>query len=288
MLTQIIKIYSENNAFQYIETLRRNREKRHRNKEFFVEGVRSINLALKFGWQINAFIYSTERKLSNWAQEILKNSQAKIHYELPLNLLQKISDKEDTSELLALVQIPEDLLEKILPKKSQGNKENSKKNLDNFLIVIFDRPSSPGNLGTIIRSCDALNAYGLIITGHSVDLYDPETIRASTGSLFSLPITRLPSQNELIPWLEKLKTDFPNFQIVGTDEKATISIYEHDFKKPTILLVGNETNGLSHAYQELCNTMVKIPISETGAASSLNVACATTTILYEINRQRNY
>jgi TrmH family RNA methyltransferase len=68
---------------------------------------------------------------------------------------------------------------------------------EDLLVVVFDRPSSPGNLGTIIRTCDALGADGLIITGHAVDVYDPETISATTGSLFSLPIVRLPSQKDM-------------------------------------------------------------------------------------------
>jgi len=76
----------------------------------------------------------------------------------------------------------------------------------------------------------------------------------------------------------------PDLQIVATDETGDESAYDHDFKKPTILLVGNEKAGLSAAYKEMADAVVKIPIQ--GFASSLNVACATSVILYEINRQR--
>jgi 23S rRNA (uridine2479-2'-O)-methyltransferase len=271
-MPKVVPIHSENDIFQNIETLRRNREKRNKLNEFFFEGVRNINNAVSYGWKINSFMYSPERKLSRWAEDILANSAANHHYELPLKLMEKLSDKEETSELLATAEIPDDDLKRIQRGK-------------NFLVVVFDRPASPGNLGTIIRSCDALGANGLVITGHAVDLYDPETIRATTGSLFSLPAVRLASQKELIPWLEEIKNELGDLQIVGTDEKAERSISEQDFTKPTVLLVGNETKGLSAAYKEICDVMAKIPIR--GSASSLNVAVAASIVLYEINRQRS-
>lgn len=271
MKPHIVKVFSENNDFQYAETLRRNRVKRQHSHEFFVEGVRAINLALKHSWHIRAFLYSRDRKLSGWATDILRHSQAQTHYELPLALLEKLSDKEETSELLAIVTMPDDDLARI-PVHEQ------------LLVVVFDRPASPGNLGSIIRSCDALRVDGLILTGHSVDVYDPETIRASTGSFFALPIVRLASQKELLPWFDTVRERIGPIQIVGSDERADHPIDAHDFTKPTVLVVGNETWGMSASYKELCDAIVKIPIY--GSASSLNVASATSIVLYEADRQR--
>ena len=270
-MTKTVKIYSENDKFQNIETLKRNREKRNKLGQFFVEGVRNINQALEHDWKINSFLYSPEKELSGWAKDILKNSTAAFHYELPLALLQKLSGKEETSELVATIEIPADDLNRIPV-------------TNNPLVVVFDRPASPGNLGTIIRSCDALGVDGLIITGHAVDVYDPETVSATTGSLFSVPVVRLPSQKELMPWVEQLKQKFPGLKLVGADEKSETDIAEYDFKQPTILLIGNETWGLSAAYKELCDHLVNIPMH--GSASSLNVASATSIVLYEIDRQR--
>ena len=164
----VVKIYSANNDFQYIETLRRKREKRLRSQEFFIEGVRPINMALAHHWQINAFAYTREKKLSHWAEQILRASQARNHYEMPLHLLEKLSNKNEPSELLALLAMPDDDLARIPFHQHR-------------LVVVFDRPANPGNLGTIIRSCDALNVDGLIITGHSVDLYDPETTKRAAS-----------------------------------------------------------------------------------------------------------
>ena len=155
---------------------------------------------------------------------------------------------------------------------------------ENLLVVVLDRPTNPGNLGTVIRSGDALRANGVIMTGHTVDLYDPETIRATTGSFFSIPVVRLPSPQELIPWFEELKQRLDKIQIIGTSAKATIPVQDYDFTAPTVLLVGNETHGLSENLRAICDAMVTIPMY--GSATSLNIACATSILLYEVDRQR--
>jgi tRNA G18 (ribose-2'-O)-methylase SpoU len=266
-----IKLLTENADFQHLETLRRNRVKRSRAGEFFVEGVRSVTQAVENGWQINALVYSREKRLSDWAEGILQKADAGKHYQLPLRLMEKLSDKEDASELIAIVGIPPDDLSR-LPVH------------DALLILVIDRPASPGNLGTILRSCDALGAGGVIISGHAADLYDPETIRATTGSFFCVPSVRVPSHKELLPWMEGLKQHFSGLRVVGTSAKAKKPIHEHDFTAPTILLVGNETNGLSDAYQVLADTMITIPMG--GYASSLNIASAASILLYEAARQR--
>lgn len=271
MPPRVTKVYREDNDFQYIETLRRNREKRQHNKEFFIEGVRPINQALQYNWKIRAFAYSREKPLSDWAEGILARSQATQHYEMRLPLLAKLSNKTEASELLAVVTMPTDDVARIPIS-------------DKPLVVVFDRPANPGNLGTIIRSCDALRVDGLIITGHAVDLYDPETISATTGSFFALPTVRLASQKELQPWLDTLHKRFEQLQVVGSDEGAEVEITRQDFTNPTLLVVGNETWGMSASYKALCDTMVHIPIY--GSASSINVACATSIMLYEIDRQR--
>lgn len=252
--------------------LRRNRQKRQHFRELFVEGVRPINLALAHGWTINAFLYAPESGLSDWATGILRQSPAATHFELPPGLMRKLSEKTDTSELIALVAMPEDDLARIPVRHD-------------LLVVVADRPQNPGNLGTLIRSCDALGVDGVVISGHAVDLYDQETIRASTGSLFAIPVVRLPSPGTLLSWIDGAAATVGTVQIVGSDEKAATRVWDHDFTAPTVLLVGNETWGLSAGYRDLCTAMVRIPIG--GAASSLNVANAASIVLYEIARQRH-
>lgn len=266
------RIFSANNDFQRVEVLKRNREKRIKYQQFFVEGVKAINYALEYNWPIQWFVYSREKPLSAWAEEILRQSQAELHLELPYQLMVQLSEKEaETSELIAVVgMVPHELSRIRLQ--------------DDLLVVVFDRPSSHGNLGTLIRSCEALKVDALIITGHAVDLYDPKTIRASMGTFFAVPTFRLPSHHEVLPWLAKVRTKFPAFQIVGATAKAALPVDEVDLTKPTALLIGNETYGLSNNYQESCDLLVRIPMY--GAITSFNVACAASIILYETDRQR--
>ncbi len=132
-MSHIINIFNENNDFQHLEVIKMNRNKRHKHREFFVEGVNSINLALQENWIVSAFIYEMGRTLSSWATKILENSKAETHYVLPTNLMAKLSDKEETSELLSIIRMPADDLDRIILQKD-------------LLVTVFDRPSNPGNL----------------------------------------------------------------------------------------------------------------------------------------------
>lgn len=271
MTTKIISIPTTNTAFHYLNALRNNRAKRTGEGKFIVEGVRSINNALKYGWDIRGWVYSSNRRLSGWCQETVQKVAKATHYRIADELLGQLSHKEEASELLAVVAIPKDDLKRISFS-------------DKAAVIVFDRPSSPGNLGAIMRSADAFGVNGVIITGHGIDPYSQETVSASTGSLFAVPLVRLPSHKEVAAWIARLKKSQSNLRVVATDEKGDEQIGQHDFSGPTILLVGNETHGLSKAYMELADHTVSIPMG--GSASSLNAAVATSITLYEMQRQR--
>jgi TrmH family RNA methyltransferase len=186
-------------------------------------------------------------------------------------LLAKLSGKTEPSELIALVAMPEDRLDRIPVTR-------------NPLIVVLDRPANRGNLGTLIRSGDALGADGLVIVGHGVDLYDPETISASRGSIFALPTVTAPGPTALLPWLSQIERSVGSLQIVAAEEGAERDAWDVDFRGATVLLLGNEKWGLSASSKEMAHMRARIPMS--GAASSLNVAVAGSILLYEIRRQR--
>ena len=273
MSGRIIKVSKENTAYQLFEVLKRNRYKRHKHQAFFVEGVRHINEAVKQGWSCESLIYSGDKQLSDWASNLLEQVDAKGLYELSQPLMDKLSEKTDTSELLAIFSMKLDDTSRIQPKEQP-------------LVVVMDRPSNKGNLGTLIRSCDAFGVDGLIMTGHAVDLYDPETVASSVGTFFSLPVIRLPSYKEVQIYLDQLRNDFPALQVIGTSAKGELYINHCEYKRPTMLLIGNETLGLSDNFKNMCDQLVKIPMG--GTASSLNVSCAASIALYEISRQRHW
>ena len=157
---------------------------------------------------------------------------------------------------------------------------------DNPFIVLFDRPSNKGNLGTMIRSCDAMGADLLIITGHAVDLYEPDVIVAAMGSFFNLPVVRVEDTQKLHQYIENLRTRYPNFMVVGTTAHKENPVYHTDLSGPVLLMMGNETMGLNRAFKECCDVLCTIPMSERSYASSFNVSCAGAILMYEIVRQR--
>ncbi|CAK7284851.1 RNA methyltransferase [Streptomyces misionensis] len=265
------RISSRNARFQQWESFLTNRNKRTRAREFLVQGVRPISLAVEHGWTIQTIIYDAKRSLSRWAEDLLRVTKAERVAMAP-GLLADLGEKsEDAPEVVAVVEMPPDDLSRI--KVGSG-----------FLGVAFDRPTSPGNIGSIIRSADAFGADGMIVSGHAADVYDPKCVRASTGSLFALPSVRVPAHRDVAEWVEAKRAEGTPIVIVGTDEHGDCDVFDFDFTQPTLLVIGNETSGLSNAWRETCDRMVSIPMG--GAASSLNAANAATAVLYEVSRQR--
>ncbi|MHC0431798.1 TrmH family RNA methyltransferase [Streptomyces sp. O3] len=265
------RITTRNARFQQWQALLGNRNKRQRTGEFLVQGVRPITLAAEHGWPVHALLYAADRPLSRWAEDLLRATSADRVAMAP-ELLAELSEKTDGApEVVAVVGMPPDDLSRIDVHPA-------------FLGVLFDRPTSPGNIGAMIRSADSFGADGLIVTGHAADVYDPKTVRATTGSLFALPTVRSPSHREVVEWLAKERARGHEVTLVGTDERGDADLADFDLTRPVLLLIGNETSGLSNAWRDLCDHTVSIPM--TGAASSLNAASAATVVLYEAARQR--
>ena len=275
-MSKIQRIYTKNAAYQKFLVLLSNRVKRHKYNEFIVEGVRNINEAVKNGWQINSFIYPHKKKLSGWAASLLENIKTNLNYELDDVLMNELSGKQDVSELIAVANMKNDENIFIIPETLRSDP----------VFVLFDRPSNKGNLGTTLRSCDAFGAELLIITGHGVDIYDPEVIAASAGSFFKVPFVRLSDNSEINRYINELKSKFPRLKIIGTTAHDKTVIYDIDLNSSVLLLIGNETDGLSRFYYDLCDVTATIPMDENSSASSLNVSCAAAIMLYEAARQR--
>lgn len=276
-----IYIGKRNASYQQLQGLKDNRTKRLRQGAFFVEGVRNINQAIAADWKIRSFIYS-EKSLSDWAKDILTSVETTVNYQLSIELAAELSGKEDISELMAVVEMKK--TQRWLDAETDGSAGQPA--AENPLLVLFDRPGNKGNLGTILRTCDALGADGLILTGHGVDLYDPEVLQASMGSFFRVPVWQAESNEELDVFLEQLRTKYPSLQLVGTTSHREKPIYTQQLTGPVMILLGNETMGLSHRYKEIADVLCSIPMAETSSASSLNVGCAASILLYEVARQR--
>lgn len=261
-----IRITSRNARFQQYEALLTNRQKRQRLGQFLVHGVRPITTAVAQGWDILALLHGGAAT-SDWARTLLAGGVAAEVARLAPELLQELSEKDDgVPELIAVVGIPPDDLGRITVRP-------------HGVVVVLDRPISPGNVGSLIRSADAFGVDGVIVAGHAADLYDAKAVRASRGSLFAVPAVRAGSPATVLDWLRAR-----GLTVVGTGEDAAALVWDHDFSGPTALVVGNETNGMSAFWTQACDATVRIPM--TGSASSFNATVAASITLYEIARQR--
>lgn len=270
----VTRVRSRNATFQYWQTLLTNRNKRGRSRELVVQGVRPTDLALAAHTPIRSLLVADAGTRSRWAQEVADHARAAgaAEYLLELELLGELGEQEDrTPELLITVEIPQDDPARISP-------------APDLLAVALDRPASPGNVGSIIRSADAFGAHGVIITGHGADPYDPRAVRASTGSIFTIPSVRLAGPADAMAWVSATRHSGVPVQVVGTDETGTHPIERVDLTRPTLIVTGTEKTGMSAGWREACDVIAKIPIG--GHASSLNAANATSIVLYEAARQR--
>jgi TrmH family RNA methyltransferase len=246
---------------QLLEAARTNRQKRTAQGRFVVEGVRNIDAALAHGWPIHAVLSPLGTELSRWATGVVDRADAE-HVGLAPALFDRLTDREDRPELLLVADIPEQRI----PTR------------DDLVLVVLDRISSPGNLGTIIRTSDALGVHAVVTVGHAAHAYDPQCVRASTGSLFAVPVVAVDGPADLEPVFERLT-------VVATDEHGEVDIRHADLAAPCALLLGNETSGLSRALRARADLTVRIPMAA-GTASSLNVAAAHAIVVHELARRR--
>jgi TrmH family RNA methyltransferase len=150
---------------------------------------------------------------------------------------------------------------------------------DGLCWVVVDTIQTPGNLGTIIRTCDAVGAAGLILLDPKTDPYHPVAVRATMGSLFAQRFVRA-TLPELLAWKQRHRC-----LLVGTSPSAPADYDSIRYHPPVLLYLGWEREGISRDHQALCDVMVKIPM--VGGCDSLNLAVAAGVMLYEIfNQQR--
>jgi TrmH family RNA methyltransferase len=143
--------------------------------------------------------------------------------------------------------------------------------------VALDRVRDPGNLGTVIRTVDAVGAKGVILVGETTDPFSVETVRATMGSIFAVPVARA-TPDVFLAW----RMSFPGL-VAGTHLKGAVDYRSVDFSKgPVLLMMGNEQQGLPDSLAESCDRLLRIP--QAGRADSLNLAVATGIVLFEIRR----
>ena len=181
-----------------------------------------------------------------------------------------------------ICEVNEAILEKISTKDNPQRVIGVYKQIWNTIDIVtggvwvaLDQVRDPGNLGTIIRTIDAVGARGVILIDHCCDPYSPESVQASMGSIFSVPVIAMTSAE-----FQHFARTLWNGDIIGTILQTDKNAQEQDYKANSILLMGNEQAGISDLLRATCTTLVKLPMR--GRADSLNLSIATGVMLYEM------
>lgn len=252
-----------------IKHLVRLKDRRARDETglFLIEGFRELSRALLGDFPLQALFFCPELFLGSSEHELIKKALAKGAklFQVAPPVFEKISYRDRPDGLLALA--------------AQWHKDLSALPLTaNPLILIAEAIEKPGNLGTMLRSSDAVHADAVIVCDRCTDIFNPNVVRASVGTLFTIPVLEEKSE----PVLRFLKER--NIQIVAATPHAEQVYTEADLSGPVAIVVGTEQIGLSEYWMSQADIQVSIPML--GIADSLNVATAATLLLYEALRQR--
>ncbi|QVL57530.1 MAG: RNA methyltransferase [Simkaniaceae bacterium] len=250
----------------------RDKRERDRTQAFLIEGYRELSRAVKGGIPLLSLFYSPDHFLGSNENALIQEIQGQgvEAYQVNKNVFEKISYRDRPDGLLAVASQTHLTLEDL-------DYKFSKEHPPFFLIA--EAIEKPGNLGSILRSSDAAGVDALLVCDRCTDIYNPNVVRASVGTLFTVPVLEVTSE-EVIEWLKKHQVS-----IVATSPEADLTFTQADLTGPVAIAMGTEQLGLSKKWMEAATIQVSIPMH--GIADSLNVAAATTLLLYEVLRQRS-
>ena len=243
--------------------LKKFRDQQH---AFMAEGLKLVIDALDLGWSIRTLVFAKAGRGNPAAEKVAARTVAAggTVLEVSEKVLSAIARRDNPQMVVGVFS------QKYLPLKDirPGGGD---------VWVALDRVRDPGNLGTIIRTVDAVGAKGVILVGDTTDPFSIETVRATMGSVFAVPVAKA-GVEAFLAW----RKNFPGF-VAGTHLKGAVDYRSVDFAgAPVLLLMGNEQQGLPDDLAESCDRLLRIP--QAGRADSLNLAVATGIMLFEIRR----
>lgn len=252
-----------------VKRIKQLRQKKQRQAEgvFFAEGLRVVLSALEHDAPVETLIVAPELLKSETARQAVEGHERKggAVVQVAAAIFQSLSERDNPTGLGALLHIPHTRLDQLTISPDA-------------LFVLLDQVSDPGNLGTVLRSIDAAGAAGLILVGDSTDPYHPTAVKASMGTLFSVPLVQLTDFNPVWTWAQANQV-----YTIATSAKAQQLYWDAPYRFPALLLMGNEQMGLEKDVLNAAAIQVTIPMH--GTASSLNLGVATSLLLYELRRQ---
>lgn len=252
-----------------VKRVRSLRDKKHRKREglFLAEGLRILTEAREAGALPEMLFFSPNGTMHPLAHGLIvevERSGGDVIETTP-DILSKLSGKENPQTLVGVYR------DRLTPIEALDRRKSG-------IWLVAQALRDPGNLGTILRTGDAVGAGGLILVDDCVDPFSVEAVRASMGALFTQKIATA-RWDGFVAWLR----EGPG-QLVGTSLRTHTDYQAAHYQTPTFILVGNEAQGLPEAYEQECDLLVKIPM--VGKADSLNAAVATAVMAYEVLNQR--
>ena len=233
---------------------------------FMAEGLKLVIDALDLGWTIRTLVFARSQKGNAAVEKAAARTVAAggLVLEVSEKVLSAITRRDNPQMVLGVFRQRWTALRDIRP--AAGD-----------VWVALDRVRDPGNLGTIIRTVDAVGARGVILIGETTDPFSLETVRATMGSVFAVPVAKA-GVEAFLAWRGQTGA-----RLVGTHLKGSVDYRTVDYSAGSlVLLMGNEQQGLPENLAETCEALIRIP--QAGRADSLNLAVATGVALYEMRR----
>ncbi|ACS54364.1 MULTISPECIES: TrmH family RNA methyltransferase [Rhizobium] len=243
-----------------------NKKSREESGTFLAEGLKLIIDAIELGWAIRTLVYAKAAKGKPLVEQMAAKTVASggLVLEVSEKVIASITRRDNPQMVVGIFE------QRWTPLK--GIRLS-----DGETWVALDRVRDPGNLGTIIRTADAAGASGIILLGETTDPFSLETVRATMGSVFAVPVARA-TPEEFIAWRKSAGVSVVATHLAGAVDYRTIDYR----KKPVVLLMGNEQSGLPEQLAREADALARIP--QQGRADSLNLAVATAVMLFEARR----
>jgi len=265
----MLKITSRDN--QKIKQARRVRDGFIKNA-IFVEGVRLAEEVLRSNLKISDVFFTKDFADSERGQAFLQLLEFSNLAQIPDKNFDSLSDTKNSQGVILICEKPAADKSFIEAKVSENQKFQ--------LVVLLHKTNNPTNLGAILRTCEAANIAGVILTKNSADAFSPKALRGAMGASFRLPVWREADFFEVLDWAEK-----SNLVSICADVNAEKSYLDIDWRKPHLLIFGSEAHGLSAEERKRVAESLIIPMEN--GVESLNLAVSTGVILFEAKRQIN-
>jgi RNA methyltransferase, TrmH family len=237
----------------------RQRKARSESDLFLVEGLHHVGEATEAGWDVETILYTPDVLTSSYGSTLLEGNPDRLQ-PVSREVMESLADKENPQGILAVVHRRQHTLDGL------GAVQH---------VVALVSPQDPGNVGTVLRTMDAVEADALLLVDGGVDPYHPTSVRASMGAIFWKPVIQT-SFDALLAWSEK-----KGLQRIGTSAHAETDYRQFKPSAPWLLLLGSEQKGLSREHLTACNVVISLPMH--GRASSLNLAVAAGILLYQLS-----